>query len=398
LFHPILIRSKVTSDWVPLRPAWVEVNLQTIENNARRIVKIANGAEVMAIVKANAYGHGAVESSRAALRGGVRWLGVVSVGEAIELRRANITAPVFVTGYTPPRWTRTAVENDVTLTVFTLEVARALSVAACALNVHARMHLKVDTGMSRLGVLPDDAVAFARAVNALPNVEIEGVYTHFAMADMPDALGMVGWGDAFTQKQLTTFREVLSALERADIHPRYRHCANSPATLRLPDARFNLVRSGILIYGLDPDSQVPCPPGFVPALSFKTQIAHVKQVAAGAYVGYAGAFRAERPMRIAIVMVGYADGYRRKLANNGEVLVRGARAPIIGRVCMDQCFADITEIEDAQAGDEVVLIGKQGAQEIRAEELAERMGTNNYETVTTISARVERRYITTADR
>ncbi|MCI0476780.1 MAG: alanine racemase, partial [Anaerolineales bacterium] len=218
-------------------------------------------------------------------------------------------------------------------------------------------------------------------------------YTHFAMSDTPDAFGVIGGGDAFTHKQLTIFRAVLRALERADIRPHYRHCANSPAALRMPDARFNLVRSGILICGLDPDSQVPCPPGFVPALSFKTQVAHVKQIAAGAYVGYGGAFRAPRATRVAIVMVGYADGYRRKLANNGEVLIRGARASIIGRVCMDQCFADVTEIEGAQAGDEVVLIGRQGAEEIRAEELAERMGTNNYETVTTISARVERRYI-----
>jgi alanine racemase len=382
----------VILDRIPLRPAWIEIDLSAIENNARRLVKIADGAAVLAIVKANGYGHGAVEVSRAALRGGVRWLGVVSLGEALELRRANIAAPILVTGYTPPVWTRAAVENDVTLTVFTLDVAHALADAARALNVRARMHLKVDTGMSRLGVLPDDALEFARAVNALPNIEIEGVYTHFAMSDMPDALGVVGWGDAFTQKQLLAFRDVLNALEHAGIDVCYRHCANSPATLRLPETRFNLVRSGILIYGLDPDPQVPCPPGFIPALSFKTQIAHVKQVPVGAYIGYAGAFRAARPMRVAIVMVGYADGYRRRLADKRAVLIRGARAPIIGRVCMDQCFADVTDFANVQAGDEVVLIGKQGAEEIRAEELAEHFGTNNYETVTTISARVERRY------
>jgi alanine racemase len=387
----------MSTNLVPLRPAWVEVDLRAIENNARRLVEIANGAQVMAMVKANAYGHGAVEVSRATLRGGARWLGVVSVGEGIELRRANITAPILVTGYTSPDWTRPAVENDLTLTVLTPDGARAISDAARALNIRARVHLKVDTGMSRLGVFPDDAVAFARLVNALPNVEIEGVYTHFAMADMPNAHGVIGWGDAFTQKQLVIFRDVLSALDHAGIHARYRHCANSPATLRLPEARFNLVRSGILIYGLDPDPQVPRPPGFVPALSFKTQVALVKQVPAGAYVGYGGAFRAARPTRVAIVMAGYADGYCRKLANNGEVLVRAKRAPIIGRVCMDQCFADVTDLEDVLAGDEVVLIGKQGAQEIRAEELAERLGTNNYETVTTISARVARRYITTTD-
>jgi alanine racemase len=380
-------------DTIPLRPAWVEVDLRAIENNARRLVEIANGAQVMAMVKANAYGHGAVEVSRAALRGGVCWLGVVSLGEAIELRRAQITAPILVTGHTPPEWTHAAVENDVTLTVFTLDVARAISDAACELNTCARVHLKVDTGMSRLGVFPDDAVAFARAMCALPNVEIEGVYTHLAMADTPDANDVVGWGDEFTQKQLTTFHDVLSALDHAGIHTRYRHYANSPATMRFPDAHCNLVRSGILIYGLDPDPQVPRPPGFVAALSFKSQVAHVKQIPTGAYVGYGATFRTSRPTRVAIVTVGYADGYRRKLANNGQVLVRRTRAPIIGRVCMDQTFVDVTDIEGVQAGEQVVLIGRQGAEEIRAEELAERMGTNNYETVTTISARVERRYI-----
>ena len=340
----------MSTNLVPLRPAWVEVDLRAIENNTRRLVEITNGAQVMAMVKANAYGHGAVEVSRATLRGGARWLGVVSVGEGIELRRANITAPILVTGYTSPDWTRPAVENDLTLTVLTPDGASAISDAARALNIRARVHLKVDTGMSRLGVFPDDAVAFARLVNALPNVEIEGVYTHFAMADMPNAHGVIGWGDAFTQMQLVIFRDVLSALDHAGIHARYRHCANSPATLRLPEARFNLVRSGILIYGLDPDPQVPRPPGFVPALSFKTQVALVKQVPAGAYVGYGGAFRAARPTRVAIVMAGYADGYCRKLANNGEVLVRAKRAPIIGRVCMDQCFADVTDLEDVQRG------------------------------------------------
>ncbi|MCX7839832.1 MAG: alanine racemase [Anaerolineae bacterium] len=312
---------------------------------------------------------------------------MVSLGEALELRDAHITAPILVTGYTPPEHARLAVENDVTLTVFTLDVARALADAARAHHTRARVHLKVDTGMSRLGVSPDEAVAFARAVCALAHVEIEGVYTHLAAADVLNE-----WGNAFTQTQVSVFRNVLRALEEAGIRPRYRHCANSPALLRLPETRFNLVRSGILLYGLDPDPDVPRPPDFVPALAFKARVAHVRDIAAQTFVGYGGAFRAPRAMRIAIVSVGYADGYRRALANKGQVLIRGTRAPIIGRVCMDQCFADVTHIEGVRAGDEVVLIGKQGAEEIRAEEVAAWAGTNNYEIITTISARLERRY------
>ncbi len=385
---------QISPESIPLRPAWVEINLAAIENNARRLVELAAGAQVMAIVKANAYGHGAIPVARAALRGGAHWLGVVSVGEALELRAANITAPILVTGATPPEWTPAAVANEVTLTVFTLDLARALSDAARALNRRARLHLKVDTGMSRLGVAPEQAVALARALRALPNIEIEGVYTHLAAADMPSA---DGWGDAFTRQQIATFDEVVNALATAGITPRYRHCANSPATLRFPEARFNLIRSGILICGLDPDPLVPRPARFLPALAFKARVAHVRTVAAGAYLGYGGVYRAPRAQRIAIVGVGYADGYRRALVNKGQVLLHGTRAPIVGRVCMDQCFVDVTEIPNVQVGDEVVLIGKQGAAEIRAEELAEWMGTNNYEVVTTLGARVERRYITTAE-
>ncbi len=370
------------------RAAWVEVNLAAIEHNTRRLVALAGDAQVLAILKANAYGHGAVPVAHTVLRGGAHWLGVVTLGEALELRRAHITAPLLVTGYTAPADAPLAVENDVTLTVFTLDVARALAKAARARQTRARVHLKVDTGMSRLGVAPDDAVEFARAVHALPRLEIEGVYTHLAAADVVNE-----WGNTFTHNQVARFGAVLDALERAGIQPRYRHCANSAALLRFPQARFNLVRIGILLYGLDPDPAVPCPADLVPALAFKARVVYVRSIAAGTYVGYAGMFRAPRPMRIAIVSVGYADGYRRALTNKGQVLIHGVRAPIVGRVAMDQCFVDVTHIADVRVGDEVVLIGQQGAEQIRAEEVAEWMGTNNYEVVTTISARVERRYL-----
>lgn len=381
------------NDQVPLRAAWVEVNLKAIEHNARRLAQIAAPAELMAMVKANAYGHGAIPVSQAAVRGGAKWLGVYTIGEGIELRRAGITAPILVVGPTLPPFARAGVAHDLTLTVFSLDVARAIADAARERHTRARVHLKIDTGMARLGVLPEDALDFARAVCQLPNLEIEGVFTHFAMADTPDAFDVPGWGKAYTQTQLEKFRRVLASLENAGIVPRYRHCANSPATLNLAEARFNLVRSGILLYGLDPSPEVPRPADFVPALSFKTQVALVKDVPAGTYVSYGCTFRTERPTRLAVIMVGYADGFRRKPTNYGEVLIRGKRAPIAGRVCMDQTMIDVTEIEGVQVGDEVVLMGKQGHEEICAEEVGEKLGTNNYEAIATISARLERRYI-----
>ncbi|MBI4786134.1 MAG: alanine racemase [Chloroflexi bacterium] len=378
-------------DNVPLRPAWVEVNLNAIEQNTRRLGEIARPAEVMAMVKANGYGHGAVEASRAALRGGATWLGVYSVGEGIELRRAGIDAPILVVGPTPPRWACVAVEHRLTLTVFSMETVAAIADAARVCNRRAQVHIKIDTGMTRLGVMPEEAVNFARAVSDL--VELEGAFTHFSMADTPDAYGEEGWGRAYTRQQLARFGETLDALDQAGIVLRYRHVANSPATLNLPEARFNLVRSGILIYGLDPSPEVPRPSGFVPALAFKTEVALVKSVPAGKYVGYGATFRTTRPTRLAVLMVGYADGFRRAPRHYGEVLVRGQRAPIAGRVCMDQTMVDVTDIEGVQPGDEVVLIGRQGPEEICAEEVAEKLGANNYETITTISARVERRYV-----
>ncbi len=252
----------------------------------------------------------------------------------------------------------------------------------------ARVHVKVDTGMSRLGVNPSETVDFVCAVSKLPSVEVEGIFTHFARSDESNEEGR-----DYTRQQLMRFREVCDALDRSKITIPYRHAANSPASLHLPDARFNLSRSGILIYGLDPSLEVPRPEDFIPALAFKTEIASIRSVPPGTHVSYGGLFRTERPSRIAVLMVGYADGFRKLPRTFGEVLVRGRRAPIAGRVCMDQTMIDVTDIADAQVGDEVVLIGKQGTDEIRAVDVAEKLGTNNYEVVSTISARLERRYI-----
>jgi alanine racemase len=376
------------------RSAWVEVDLGAIENNTRRLVEIAgDGVELLAMVKANGYGHGTVPVAKASLRGGATWLGVAAVGEGIELRRAGISAPILVAGYTPAHWVSAAVEHGLVLSVSTIELAQAIDEAARRSATRARVHIYVDTGMNRGGVSPVDAPALGRALRSLSHLDIEGVYTHFAMADTPDAHGVAGWGRAYTQRQLEQFTLMLDALGREGISVRYRHAANSPATLNLPEARFNLVRSGILLYGLDPSPEVPRPEGFVAALAFKTEVASVNSVPEGAYVSYGCTFRTTRPTRLAVIAVGYADGFRRAPQNYGQVLIHGRRVPIAGRVCMDQTIVDVTDVEDIRVGDEVVLIGRQGEERISAEEIAERLGTNNYETVATISARVERRYM-----
>lgn len=378
---------------IPLRPAWVEIDLDAIENNARRLkALVGRDVELMAMVKANAYGHGAVECSRAAARGGATWLGVFSVGEGLELRAGGITSSILVVGPTPEPWVREAFQNDLTLTAGSVESARAIEREASGVTRPARIHVEIDTGMTRLGVGPGEASALIHELRDGGVLEVEGIYTHFAVADDPNARGVEGWGLAYTRRQFELFRQVAHELDRAGLSVPYYHAANSPASLNYIEARLNLVRSGILIYGLDPSSQVPRPDGFEPALSFKTRLALVRKVPRGTCVSYGCAFETSRDSLIGVMMTGYADGLRRAPRTYAEVLVRGKRAPIIGRICMDQAMVDLTDVPGSQAGDEVMLIGKQGGEGISAEQVAERTGTNNYEIVTTISARVPRVY------
>ncbi len=367
----------------PGRPTWVEVNLDAIAHNARRLVEIAGtDVSVMAVLKADAYGHGVVKVARTVLNNGVTHIGVACLGEAVELRRAGIAAPILILGFTPAWQAREAVLHDVTVALFSLDVARALSRAAGDLRATARVHIKVDTGMGRLGLLPQEVVSFVQAVRQLPNLDIEGIFTHFAMADDADKTHALA--------QLDAFRGVLKSLEEAGLSFRYVHAANSAALLSLPESRFNMVRPGIALFGLNPSPQVPCPPDFQHALSFKCQIAQVKELPPDSCVSYGCTYRTPDWRRIAVIPVGYADGFRRAPNHWGEVLVKGCRAPIVGRVCMDQTMIDVTDIPGVRQGDEVVLIGQQGQDEITVDEVAARLGTINYEVVSEILARVPR--------
>ena len=367
----------------PGRPTWVEIDLEAIAHNVRQIVaRVGAGVDVLAVLKADGYGHGALKVARTALNNGATWLGVACLSEASDLRRAGIEAPILILGYTPAWQAREAVLTEVATTVFTQEVAEALSRAAVDLGRTARLHVKVDTGMGRLGLLPQEVLPFLRQVSALPGVQVEGIFSHLSDADAEDL--------NYTRGQLACFEEVLASLRAHRLLPPHVHLANSAAILRLPESHYNMVRLGIALYGLAPSPAVPCPPGFRAALSFKCQVAQVKDLPAGSDIGYGRTFRTARPSRIAVIPVGYADGFRRGPTHWGEVLVRGQRAPIVGRVCMDQTMIDVTDIPAVRQGDEVVLIGSQGDEQISADQVARRLGTVNYEVVSEILARVPR--------
>jgi alanine racemase len=392
----------------PDRPTWLEIDLGAIAHNVHRLKEIAGAAQLMISLKADAYGHGAIQVAQTALLNGATWLGVACFGEGAALRQAGIRAPILILGYTPAWQARDVLRHDLTATVFDLDVARAFSRAALALDRPARVHVKVDTGMGRLGIFPAAALGFVTALNALPGLAVEGIFTHLSVAD-----GASEWERAYTADQLAAFERVLAELAAAGIHIPLVHADNSAALLRHGEtdssrpshpreaspwdaSRFThhasrtLVRPGIAVYGLDPSPQAPCPPDFRPALAWKTQVAQVKTYPAGSYIGYGATYRTSGAERIAVIPVGYADGFRRAPSHWGEVLVRGQRAPIVGRVCMDQTMIDVTRIPGVRQGDEVVLIGQQGDARITAEEVAARLGTINYEVVSAILARVPR--------
>jgi alanine racemase len=366
----------------PGRPTWLEVDLEAIAHNVRRVVEMVGpDVCVMAVLKADGYGHGAIRVARTALNNGAGYLGVASINEGTTLRQSGITAPILVLGFTPAWQARELVLAGLSATVFNLDVAQSLSQAGRELDRMVPVHVKVDTGMGRLGLLPDEVVPFVQELSALPHLTVEGIFTHFSVADSD--LAYTGW-------QIERFRQVLGTLGAVGIEIPLVHAANSAAILSLPDSHFQMVRLGLAMYGLHPSDQTPCPPGFRPALAFKTQVAQVKSLPPGSYVSYGNTYQTVGEQRIAVIPVGYADGFRRAPRHWGEVLVRGQFAPIVGRVCMDQTMIDVTSIPEVRQGDEVVLIGEQGGKRITAEDVAERLGTVNYEVVSEILARVPR--------
>jgi alanine racemase len=370
----------------PERPTWVEIDLSAIAHNTRKIQSLVGpNVRILASLKADAYGHGALKVARTVLLNGVSMLGVATVSEAAPLREAGIHAPILVFGYVPHWQMREAVHLGLTITLYSIESAQALSHASQALRQTVRVHVKVDTGMGRLGIRAEHIAEVLKLIHRiihLPGLELEGIFTHFAMADTHD--------QTHARMQLTRFQGVLQVIEEEHIRPPLVHAANSAAILSLPESHFDMVRPGIALYGLDPSPEVRLPAGFRPALSFKTQVAQVKVIPEGESISYGCDYTTDRPTCVAILPVGYADGFRRGPTNWGSVLVHGQEAPLLGRVCMDQCIIDVSHIPQVRVGDEVVLIGRQREVSLTAEQVAQRLGTINYEVVSEILARVPR--------
>jgi len=364
---------------------WAEIDLSAIRHNVQAIKNRLNGAGVMAVVKANAYGHGAEAVARAALSAGAEWLAVNRVGEGLALRQAGFSARILVLGHCLPAHAADVVRCGLTPTVTTLETATALQTEAARLTRPFPIHLKIDTGMGRLGLLPNEVTTFVRALQKMPTLQIEGVFSHLAVADEADP--------AFSGHQREVFARVLNDLRRAGVTPTVRHVANSAAAMRWPDAGFDMVRLGIAMYGLRPSAEVAWPVSLRPAMTLKTRIARLRTLPAEASVGYGRTFIAPGPTPIALAPVGYGDGYPRLCSNRGAMLVRGRRAPIAGRVSMDQTSLDVSGIGGVRLDGEVVVFGRQDEAEISADEVAAWAETINYEVVTAWAARVPRVYV-----
>jgi alanine racemase len=381
---------------MPIRPTEAVVDLAAIVSNYRLAVEIG-GRPAVGIVKADAYGHGAVPVGRALCEAGAPMLAVALVEEGIELRDAGIDRPVLVLGAAYGDRYELLVRHRLTPLVFTPEHVRGIAAAARAAGVRAKVHVKLDTGMGRVGVTRADLPALIDALRAAPEVELEGVCTHFASADLEPR--------STTERQVALFAELSQTLAKAGMPPRLHHLANSAGTLDFPGARQDLTRPGIMLYGylpFDPAAQISdvaraAARRLQHALTWRTAITHVKTVAAGTAISYGGRWVAERPSRIATLPIGYADGYDRRLSGRpgygrADVLVRGRRAPIVGTICMDLCMVDVTHVPGAALGDEVVLLGRQGGERIDADELAAKVGTISYEILCGVGRRVPRVY------
>jgi alanine racemase len=363
------------------RPTWVEVDLAALRHNARQVRRlIGPRVKFLAVVKANAYGHGAVPCSRALLAAGADVLGVATVEEGAELRAAGLRAPIVVLGLAQPAEADEVVRLRLEATVTSWRQVAALNQSAARRGTTVGVHLKVDTGMGRIGLPPEAALAFLGRLGSAPRVRLAGVFTHFAHADGRDQQ-LLNW-------QLQRLFGVTRTLEAGVLV----HAANSAAVIGAPGSHASMVRPGLMLYGLYPAPALRRRVPLKPALSWKTRIIELKTVPPHTGLSYGHTFVTARTSRIATLPVGYADGFARALSNTGQVLVRGRRCPVVGRVCMDMCLVDVTRVPGAALGDEAVLIGTQGAAVLPVEDMAARLETITYELVCTIGSRVPRRY------
>lgn len=364
-----------------------EIDLDAIGHNIREIKgRLKKNTHLMAVVKADGYGHGALEVSQVCLYNGADMLAVATCDEGVALRKNNIFVPILILGYTVENCLEDVVLNNLTQTIFSYELAKQLSDTAVRLGKTANVHLSVDTGMSRIGFLPcGESLDEIDRIFELPALDITGIFTHFSTADEKDK--------AFTRQQFERFLYMTEGIEKRGHKGLIRHCANSASIIDLPDMQLDMARAGIIIYGMLPSNEVGRGLDLKPAMSIKTHVSYVKELPEGVGVGYGRTYYTNKLTRIATLPIGYADGYSRQLSNRARVIVKGEYAPVIGNVCMDQMMIDITHIKDVKMGDEVIIMGKSGDKAVTAEELGALMGTINYEVVCGIGKRVPRVYV-----
>ena len=371
------------------------IDLEAIRKNVQNLKNLTRQPCLfMAVVKADAYGHGAFPVAQKALESGASWLGVARLHEAIELRNAGIVAPILMFGYVHPSNMARVIDCNITLSVYDLKMAKAFSAEAKKYSKKLNIHLKVDTGMGRVGmIIKDPANAAARQaalkdieqIVNLPAINLQGIYTHFAAADHKEK--------TYTLKQIDLFKSLLFDLKAKGIQIQIRHAANSAGIIEFEQSHFDMVRAGISLYGLYPSNEVEqTRVELKPAMTLTSLVTAVRQVPKGFKTSYGMTYETREPTTLASVPIGYADGFSRRFSSNGWMLVNGTRAPIVGRVCMDQTMIDVGKIPGVQAGDEVVVFGRQGKETLSADELADRAGTINYEIVSALTARVERIY------
>lgn len=369
------------------RPVWAEIDLSAIKNNVREIKKVIGDKKIIGVIKANAYGHGAVETGKALKEEGVNFFAVAILEEALELRRAGFEDEILILGWTPSEDYQKCLENNLILCLYDYEEGTRLNEKARELNTTARVHIKIDTGMSRIGFLPNEK-SFQEILKImdLGNISVEGIFSHLSKADEKNK--------SYAEHQIKVFSDFTGKIEnQIGKKITWKHISNSAAILDLPKAHFNMVRAGIILYGLKPSDEV-CfeDKNFIPAMTLKARLSRVEKIPKNSLVSYGGLYEAPEDTQIGTIPIGYADGYTRLLTGKGQVLVKGEKRNILGKICMDQCMVDLHGIENIHKGDEVILMGGGNIGE-SADDIAKKLGTINYEVVCMISERVPRKYL-----
>ncbi|WP_195972928.1 alanine racemase [Clostridium thermobutyricum] len=369
-----------------IRPVWAEVDLKAIENNIKEIKRVAKDKEIIAVVKADAYGHGALDVVPVLLKNGADRLAVAVITEAIELREAGINVPILILGYTPISFADDIINYDIEQTVFDLNYAKELSKAALRLGKKAKIHISLDTGMGRIGFIPnEESINAIEEISKLDGIEITGMFTHFSTADEADK--------NYTREQFEKYKWTVDQLEKRDINVGIKHVANSATIIDLEEYYYDAIRPGIILYGYYPSNEVNKEKIKIrPALTLKSHVIHLKEVKEGTYISYGRKYVTKGIEKIATLPIGYADGYTRLLSGKVKVIINNKLVPVVGRICMDQCMVNVSELDSVKVGDEVILLGETENCKYNADDIAKEIDTISYEILCMIGKRVPRVY------